>query len=203
MNTHHSGTAAKRGSTWAIACFAILATPGILGCGSGEKNAGSSGMSSTAQNSSPDPFTSVASAETAPPTPAVTPQSHLEAVPADSLPPDVTVVEADSVAAPGAFVELTAQASPDVVEVFLYDGIGRKQSLDFDSSTNLWHGRYRVPLGISAERLGVSVTAKNGVGLRHRVWTFLRIDRGNKTVTPEEQAPAQPEGEAERDSTGW
>ena len=202
MSTHHSRTAAKRGSTWAVACLAILATPGLLGCGS-EPSGGSSAMSSATKESSPDPFTSVASAEATPPVPAAAQESHLEAVPSDSLPPDVAVIAADSVAAPGATVELTAQASPDVVEVFLYDGVGRKQSLDFDSSTNEWHARYRVPLGISAERLGVSVTAKNGVGLRHRVWTFLRIDRGANGETPATEPPAvEREGEAEPDSSG-
>ena len=202
MSTHHSRTAAKRGSTWAVACLAILATPGLLGCGwvpGGVRPALSCGP----MVPSPARSTRGAAAAAPPPVPAAAQESHLEAVPSDSLPPDVAVIAADSVAAPGATVELTAQASPDVVEVFLYDGVGRKQSLDFDSSTNVWHARYRVPLGISAERLGVSVTAKNGVGLRHRVWTFLRIDRGANGETPATEPPAvEREGEAEPDSSG-
>ena len=202
MKTNSRETAAKHGAigTWAIICFAMLATPGILGCGSDQKG---STVTSNGQGSSPEPFTAVAQAADAPALPASAPESY-EAVPADSLPPDIAVVEADSVAAPGAYVELAAQSSPDVVEVFLWDGYGRKQSLEFDASANLWHGRYRVPLGISAQRLGISVTAKNGVGLKHRVWTFIRIDREPKLETPVTESPVetQPEGEAERDSSG-
>jgi hypothetical protein len=48
-----------------------------------------------------------------------------------------------------------------------------------------------VPLAFGGERLGVSVTARNGLDLRHRVWVFLKIEREPETTQPS----TQPEGE--------
>src|SRR5258705_7274257 len=119
--------------------------------------------------------------------PGVPPRTN-ESVPADSLPPDVVATAEDSVATPGATVEVEAHASADAVEVFLWDGIGRKQSFAYDSTANVWRGRYRVPLGASGGRLGLAVTAKNGHDLRSRVWVFLRIER-QAAVEKSEQHP--------------
>ena len=84
-------------------------------------------------------------------------------------------------------VEVEARTSPDVTEVFLADGIGRRQSFAYDSAACLWRARYRVPLGVTADRLGVSVTARNGLDLRHRVWVFLKIEREPQATPPATQ----------------
>lgn len=164
----------------------VLASLSLAGCGSdeGDRKVASTGAG---QSGAIDPFTAVAQASDVSPVPGRTPES----MPADSLPPDV-VAEADSVAAPGATVEVEARATGDVVEVFLWDGIGRKQSFAYDSTANVWRGRYRVPLGAPAGRLGLAVTAKNGLDLRSRVWVFLRIERPGSAETPERQPASEP-----------
>ena len=146
----------------------LLASLSLLGCGN--RRSGNNLTDSNGDQGAVEPFTAVAQAADASPEAGV-PQGRIpESVPADSLPPDVTAEAADSVVVPGATVELTAQASADAVEVFLWDGIGRKQSFTYDSTASLWRARYRVPLGAAAGRLGVSVTAKNGLDLRSRVF---------------------------------
>ena len=166
----------------------VLASLSLAGCGGGEN--ASKVANSGAQTGAIEPFTSVASADAseAPRTPQL-PVS--ESVPADSLAPDVLARVTESVAAPGGSVEITAQASDDVVELFLWDGIGRKQSFAYDSTANVWRARYRVPLGIQGDKIGLSVTAKNGLDLRSRVWVFVRIERPASEETPEKQPESE------------
>ena len=90
----------------------------------------------------------------------------------DSLPPDVSASVADTLVIPGSIIDLTAEGSPDVVQVTLADGIGRRQAFSFDAGTNLWHASYRVPVKMP-ERLGLSITAKNAQGRWRRVWVFV------------------------------
>jgi hypothetical protein len=164
----------------------VLASLSLAGCGGSD---GGNQVAKNQQTGAIEPFTSVASAADATPaTPAV---RTTESVPADSLPPDVVAAAEDSVATPGATVEFAAHASADAVEVFLWDGIGRKQSFAYDSTENVWRGRYRVPLGAPSGRLGLAVTAKNGHDLRSRVWVFLRIEREPKAAVPEKQPEAE------------
>jgi len=163
----------------------VLASLSLLGCGNGQRNVTESG---SGQSGAVEPFTAVAQAADA----SQVPQTRIpESVPADSLPPDVVARAAEGVASPGGTVEVAAQASPDVVEVFLWDGIGRKQSFAYDSTANCWRARYRVPLSIAGDRIGLSVTAKNGLDLRSRVWVFVRIERPASEETPEKQPESE------------
>jgi hypothetical protein len=91
---------------------------------------------------------------------------------AASEPPDVVASIADSLAAPGTVVTVIATGSPDVVSMTLADGIGREKALAYDSGANVWKTTYRVPLKASSERLGFSITAKNGRQQWRRVWLF-------------------------------
>ncbi len=199
---HWAETMAARGARGAetkgiLSLVSILAVLGVLGCGSG-----SGERTATASGEGPgtpvEPFTAVAPASTDAALQVASLGSSLEAVQADSLPPDVAALAADSLASPGETVEIAAQASADVVEVFLWDGIGRKQSFAYDSTAGVWRASYRVPLGISSDRIGLSVTAKNSLDLRHRVWVFLRIEPRAKA----EQPATQPEAQA-APNTGW
>jgi hypothetical protein len=167
----------------------VLASLSLLGCGNGQRNVTDSGAG---QSGAVEPFTAVAQAADASQVPVGSQGRMPESVPADSLPPDVVARTADGAASPGGLVEVAAQASPDVIEVFLWDGIGRKQSFAYDSTANLWRARYRVPLSFRGDRVGLSVTAKNGLDLRSRVWVFVRIER----PASEEAQEKQPESES-------
>lgn len=94
----------------------------------------------------------------------------------DSLPPEVSASVGDTLVSPGSAIEINAEASVDATELSLWDGLGRRQSLTYDETGKVWHTFYRVPLK-STDRLGLSVTAKNGAGRWRRVWVFLRVDR--------------------------
>jgi hypothetical protein len=94
-------------------------------------------------------------------------------------------------------VEVSARASADAAEVFLWDGIGRKQSFTYDSTSGIWRARYRVPLGAAADRLGLSVTARNRFDLRHRVWVFVRVERPASGTQPK-QAESESKAESGR-----
>ena len=159
----------------------LLATLSLMGCGGGR----SERSFTTTDEGSTAPAPLASTPEVAVPAQNASLGGEPEAVPADSLPPDVTALAADSLASPGESVEVAARATPDVVEVSLWDGIGRKQSFAYDSTAGLWRGRYRVPLGVQGDRLGLAVIAKNGLGLRHRVWVFLRIERGAPGESPD------------------
>ena len=111
---------------------------------------------------------------------------------ADSLPPEVAASVADSLVVPGTAVEITAQASLDAMELMLWDGLGKRQPFVYDEPGKVWRAFYRVPLK-SADRVGLSVTAKNDGGRWRRVWVFLDIDRGlgqpQPAAIPENENP--------------
>lgn len=104
---------------------------------------------------------------------------------ADSLPPDLSVSAPDSLLMPGVAVEIIARGTPDVIEVSLWDGIGKKQPMTYDSEGKVWKAFYRVPLRFSAERVALSVTAKNGANKWRRVWVNLQI-QGERTESKPE-----------------
>lgn len=107
-----------------------------------------------------------------------TPQAEgIAALSADSLPPDVVASASEALVSPGTIVEIAAEGSPDVVEVILSDGIGKTQPLVYDSTAKCWRVLYRVPLRMATDRLGLSVTAKNGLDRWRRVWVFLKVQR--------------------------
>ena len=164
----------------------VLASLSLAGCGGSD---GGNKVAATNETGAIEPFTSVASASDAPP--AAQPV-RTESVPADSIAPDVIAHASEDAAAPGASVEITAQASEDAVEVFLWDGIGRKQSFAYDTTAGEWRARYRVPLGFKGDKIGLSVTAKNGRDLRNRVWVFVRVERPASAEMPEKQPEPEP-----------
>ena len=102
----------------------------------------------------------------------------------DSLPPEVSASVIDTLVAPGSAIEITAEASVDATELSLWDGVGKRQRFSYDAAGKVWHAFYRVPLR-SADRLGLSVTAKNDGGRWRRVWLFLRVDRGAGVTEPD------------------
>jgi hypothetical protein len=107
------------------------------------------------------------------------------AVSADSLPPDISVSAPDTPVIPGNPVEIIAHGTPDVAQVVLWDGIGQKQLMTFDSEGKVWRVFYRVPLRASRDRLELSVTAKNGANKWRRVWVSLIIQREVTEAKPE------------------
>ena len=102
----------------------------------------------------------------------------------ESLPPEVTASVIDTLVAPGSAIEITAQASVDATDLSLWDGVGKRQPFSYDEAGKVWHAFYRVPLR-SADRLGLSVTAKNESGRWRRVWLFLSVDRGVGITEPD------------------
>jgi hypothetical protein len=184
--------AAAAGRSVVLGIAVIVAVLPVLGCGNhkSERAAAGSGGGPGAPGetySSAVPASTEAMAQN---------PTGSEGVPADSLPPDVTASAADTVGIPGKSVEITARTSADVVDVVLWDGIGRKQLFTYDQSAGLWRASYRVPLRTSRDRVGLSVTARNGLDLKDRVWIFLRI----QPQPPSLPEVAQPDSEAK---AGW
>ena len=103
---------------------------------------------------------------------------------ADSLPPEVTASVIDTLVTPGSAIEITAQTSADATDLFLWDGVGKRQPFSYDEAGKVWHAFYRVPLR-PTDRLGLSVTAKNDGGRWRRVWLFLRVARGSSVTEPD------------------
>jgi len=101
----------------------------------------------------------------------------LAAASVDSLPPDLVVSITDLSVRPGEIIEITADGSSDVVEITLSDGIRTTQPLVYDSAATLWRIFYRVPMGTTANRIGLSLTAKNAHNRWRRVWVFPKIQR--------------------------
>ena len=113
------------------------------------------------------------------------PTSEGEEIPsAHSLPPEVSASVSDTLVAPGSAIEISAEASVDATDLSLWDGVGKRQPFSYDEAGKVWHAFYRVPLR-SADRLALSVTAKNEGGRWRRVWLFLRVDRGTSVTEPD------------------
>ena len=104
------------------------------------------------------------------------PSSSSDSVSETSLPPDLSATVMDTEVTPGESVQLYVEATPDVVEMTLWDGLHDKQSLTYDSEAKVWQGSYRVPLS-STGRIGLSVTARNDASRWRRVWVFLTVSR--------------------------
>lgn len=162
---------------------------GLIAGGCGEKStgqmAGTSGSTPTAL-SEPGAVTAVVASQTPG---APQPEGDYVAS-ADSLPPEVEASVPDTLVTPGAAIEITAQASADAMEVTLWDGLGKRQPFAYDEPGKVWRTFYRVPLK-SADRLGLSVTARNSSSHWRRVWVFLSVERG----VNEPQPVAIPENE--------
>lgn len=107
-----------------------------------------------------------------------------------SLPPDLVVTVPDTAVTPGEAVEFSVQATSDVSEVVLWDGLNDRQALA-PSTNGTWRVTYRVPLKPARERFGVSLTARTPEQRWRRVWVFL-------TVTKD--APVEPAEASLKDS---
>ena len=150
-------------------------------CGEQQANVASDRATSAAA----DPSATLATVASQTPSP---PQHGVEVTSADSLPPEVAASVVDTLVVPGAAVEIAAETSIDATELTLWDGIGKRQPFVYDEQGKQWRAFYRVPLK-SAERVGLSVTAKNDAHRWRRVWVFLRLQReGGSTVVE----PTQP-----------
>lgn len=93
----------------------------------------------------------------------------------EGLPPDVAATAPDSLTIPGSVVVITALGSADVTSVTLNDGAGEKTPFTYDSESNLWRVSYRVPVRVTADRIGLSVTASTEANRWKRVWVFLKL----------------------------
>ena len=155
----------------ASAAVALLA----LGCGEQkEKAAVEISATPAVQQASPAP---VEAASTTTPETGLTGESG-GTTSAESLPPDVTASAPDSTVVPGSVVEITAQASTDATSLTLQDRMGHKYPFEYDTDAKAWRVFYRVPIRTDIDRLGLSVTATNGVDRWKRVWVFLKIQGG-------------------------
>jgi hypothetical protein len=155
---------------------------GLIAGGCGEKSTGqvaATNGSTPAALSEPGAVTAVVASQT----PGGSPPEGDYVASADSLPPEVVASVTDTLVVPGAAIEITAQASADAMELTLWDGLGKKQPFVYDEPGKVWRAFYRVPLK-SADRVGLSVTAKNNSSRWRRVWVFLDIDRGLGQAQP-------------------
>ena len=100
----------------------------------------------------------------------------MAATSADSMPPEVSASVRDSSVVPGMVVEITAQGTPDVAKMVLSDGIGRRQTFAYDSTSKVWRTFYRVPIRTRTERVGLSVTASTSSNRWRRVWVFMNME---------------------------
>lgn len=106
-----------------------------------------------------------------------------------SVPPDAVVSASDTFVTAGQPIEVRVEATADVTEMALSDGLGDALPMVRDSSSNIWRVNYRVPLRPRADRLGLAVMAKNDSNRWRRVWLFLQIDNGKQQV--ETQTPVE------------
>jgi len=100
----------------------------------------------------------------------------LEAQPGDgSMPPDIIVTASNTQVAPGEVIDIAVQATPDVTEMSLWDGVGDRQALVYDADAKSWRVSYRVPLKLPWERTGLAITAKNEAQRWCRAWVFIEM----------------------------
>lgn len=91
------------------------------------------------------------------------------------LPPEIALGEIDTLVTPGQPVHLTVYGTPDVTEISMFDGLNDRQALVHDTEHDTWSVDYRVPLRSKSDRVGLSLTAKNGANRWRRVWVFLKV----------------------------
>jgi len=92
-----------------------------------------------------------------------------------TIAPDIVIEVPSTSVAPGDVVEFTVFGTPDVNELVLWDGLNDRQAFSYDGSTGTWRVQYRVPLRPASERLGISVTARNGDDRWRRRWVFREV----------------------------
>lgn len=108
------------------------------------------------------------------------------------LPPEIALAEMDTLVMPGQPVRVTVYGTPDVTEISLFDGLNDRQALVHDTEHDTWSVDYRVPLRNKSDRIGLSLTAKNGANRWRRVWVFLKVGSPS-TVTTAAHVEAAPD----------
>lgn len=161
----------------AVALAAAVTLAGCGGDGAPVTQSGEHVRGPAVDYSTPAPATADAQVANVQPedTPVVTKTPDAAAGTAAELPPDVTVSVADTLVAPGSAVEVTAQATSDVTQLVLWDGLGDREGFTYDPTAGVWRAAYRVPLKSPWERIGLSVTARNDSDRWRRVWVFLKL----------------------------
>ncbi len=177
------------GGWWYLAAFALAigVVGGIVtGCGSNENvavdDAGDGGATVTvpAYETSRDAVdASVA------PAPVQVPASETDdatgAAPG-AMPPDILVTASQTVVEPGDVIDIAVQATPDVTEMTLWDGIHDRQALTYDADAKAWRVSYRVPLHLPWARTGLAITAKNDAQRWCRSWVFIESPAAAQTA---------------------
>ena len=170
-----------------VALAALAAALLLSNCG-GSKSDGSAARneSSTSPASAESTLPASSSGDAAASVPAVvtgdasasnagTSSTPAATIAGETLPPEIAIAEMDTLVTPGQPVSFTVYGTPDVTEIALWDGVGDRQPLVHDANGDVWRVDYRVPLRPKQERLGFSLTAKNGSNRWRRVWVFLRV----------------------------
>jgi hypothetical protein len=177
---------------------ALLATVMLLESCGGSGSTGTRAASHSSDDAGAQPVAVAASVEGAPV--GLTPEQGLVQVGDGaahdplSVPPDVIAAVSDTDVTPGQPVEVTVEATPDVTEMALADGLGDAIPMVRDSSGLTWRANYRVPLRPRSERLGLSVTAKNQDQRWRRVWLFLEVGDGGARTGTEVETPVDSSG---------
>jgi hypothetical protein len=167
-------------------CLVVLvlgAAFALASCGSSEQSASQENVQSSSSGSA-----NAAEAVHAVPAEATLPEPTASAT---GLPPDVMATLVDTSAAPGETVEIEATGTHDVVEVQVKSDRGEPFNLALDADRQVWRGVYRVPLGIGADRIALSVTARNDLNKWRRVWLFVHVAEPAAESTATQEDPAE------------
>ena len=170
-----------RGGDVLVMSFAVAAATLLLsGCGEKkhERVAQASPPASVA-----DVVPAVATAPAAPAQNAALSQGSTANGLDGSLPPEIALGEMDTLVTPGQPVHVTVYGTPDVTEISMFDGLNDRQALVHDTAHDTWSVDYRVPLRSKTDRIGLSLTAKNGANRWRRVWVFLKVGSSSSAVT--------------------
>jgi hypothetical protein len=177
-------------STWtalAAASAAVLFL--VVGCGQQEDQTASTGAGTpqaAVAEQAPRAAAAVAASAPAPAAPeAATPapateEERSDTISIDAVPPAVSAVLSHVEAEPGEIIEVSAKGSSDVAEITLADGMEKPEPMTYDSTSGLWRTYYRVPLKVTTDRIGLSLTARNGLDRWRRVWVFVTV-RGDES----------------------
>jgi hypothetical protein len=159
------------GAALALAAFGIVAS----GCGSQEQRSASVGAGEAGVVTVPAYETS-GEANTVHAVVSGATEIGPAAQPGDgTMPPDIIVTASNTIVAPGEVIDIVVQATPDVTEMSLWDGLNDRQALAYDSDAKAWRVSYRVPLKLPWERTGLAITAKNDGQRWCRSWVFIQM----------------------------
>lgn len=173
----------ERGGEVLAMSFAVAAATLLLSSCSGEKKSGSS----VAQVSRPAAVENVVPAVATTPAAPVQNAALSQGSTANGLdgilPPEIAIAEMDTLVTPGQPVRVTVYGTPDVTEISMFDGVNDRQALVHDTEHDTWSVDYRVPLRSKSDRIGLSLTAKNGANRWRRVWVFLKVGSPSSVTT--------------------